>query len=69
MLPPEDGQPVRRDATGKTALMNSRREETVLEALTFVPADLYFLDKIFPTSAVTKVIADLTLQKGYPFQY
>lgn len=28
----QDGQPVRRDATGKTALMNSRREETALEA-------------------------------------
>lgn len=42
----QDGQPVRRDAMGKTVLMNSHREETALEAWTFVPADLYFLDKI-----------------------
>lgn len=60
----QDGQPVRGDETGKMVLMNSRREETALEASTFVPTDLYFLDKIFPTSGVTKVTADLASQKG-----
>jgi len=56
----QDGQPVQRDATGKTMLMNSRREETALEALTFALTDLYFLTKYFLTSGVTEDTADLS---------
>lgn len=49
----QNRQPVQRDATGKTMLMNSRRG-AVPEALTFALTDLYFFSEIFlVTSGVT----------------
>jgi len=58
----QDGQLARHDATGRTVLMNSRREETALEALTFALADLYSLGKIFSSIR----FADNTSRKDFP---
>ena len=64
----QDGQLVLSVVTRKMALMNSHCEETAFEMLIFVPVDLYFFNKIFP-SDINKVTTDFVSLKNSAFQY
>jgi len=64
----QNGQLVSSVMTRKMALMNSHCEETVLEILTFLLADPYFFNKIFP-SDINKVTSAFVSLKDSAFQY
>jgi len=55
----QDGQLARHDATGRTVLMNSRREETALEALTFARWPTFILSAKYFRASASRIKAHL----------